>query len=94
MIDRPTTQISLRRFRETIADLRDPVEVSRRDADGNITVLGSWTPYAIRKTEAPNLDLELDLAPKPKVIRSTAEVATIVAPHPVRSVPKPSQRKR
>ena len=91
MIDRPSTQISLRRFRETIADLRHPVEVSRRDADGSMRILGAWQPYQ-QLAEAPSLDLDLD--PVPKVIKSPEEVATVVAPHPVRAVPKPSQRKR
>lgn len=38
-------QMSLRAFRDTIADVRQPVEVSKRDSDGNILVLGFWTPY-------------------------------------------------
>jgi hypothetical protein len=38
-------QISLRAFRGGIGDLREPVEVSRRDGQGNIQVLGFWTPY-------------------------------------------------
>lgn len=45
MIDRPMRQVSLRKFRGEIADLREMVEVSRRDGNGMIRVLGYWTPY-------------------------------------------------
>ena len=38
--------LSLRRFKTDIAQLMEPVEVSRRDPDGNIHILGYWTPYA------------------------------------------------
>jgi hypothetical protein len=46
MNERPMRQLSLRAFRDSIASLRAPVEVSKRDSDGNILVLGYWTPYA------------------------------------------------
>lgn len=45
MNERPMRQISLRAFRDSIADIHQPVEVSRRDGQGNIQVLGYWTPY-------------------------------------------------
>lgn len=38
-------QLSLRKFRDTIADVHEVVEVSRRDPQGNIQILGFWTPY-------------------------------------------------
>ena len=95
MTDRPSTQLSLRRFRETIADLRDPVEVSRRDSDGSMRILGAWTPYPQSQTEAKPLELPLDDEPvAPKVIKTPQEVAAVVRVDPVRAVPKPSQMKR
>jgi hypothetical protein len=37
-------QISLRRFRDSIGDLREPVAVSRRDPEGSYVILGEWHP--------------------------------------------------
>lgn len=45
MNDRPMKTISLRKFRDSIADIHEVVEVSRRTPEGNIHVLGFWTPY-------------------------------------------------
>jgi hypothetical protein len=103
-------QMSLRQFRIQIVDLRAPVEVSRRDNDGNIQVLGFWTPYM---QEAPGAlaipvddegdggfpmgeDSEFDRHPRtaPRLISSPEEVAKTVRINPVRAVPKPSQRRR
>lgn len=36
--------ISLRQFRDSVADLTEPVVVQRRDADGVFHVLGEWRP--------------------------------------------------
>ena len=36
--------ISLRQFRDNIADIAEPVEVQRRDKAGSFQVLGHWTP--------------------------------------------------
>ena len=143
MNERPMRQISLRAFRDSIADLHQPVEVSRRDPEGNIQVLGFWTPYAQSTpdtkpieplapgqvptatitvldgatgavTQAPvtleipvpddlddgafpmSEDSEFDRHPRtaPRIISSPEEAAAVVAPNPVRAVPKPSQRKR
>lgn len=91
-------QVSLRRFRDGIADLREPVEVSLRDGDGHIRVLGYWTPYRPPVPEDhPKVVLDIPVEADPatfRVIRSPGDVATAVRPDPVRSVPKPSQRKR
>lgn len=101
MRDRPMSQMSLRRFRDTIGEIRQPVEVSRRDSEGNIVVLGVWTPYVFearnsmgeitvttKTIESPNTNGE------PAVIRTPAEAAAVVRADPVRAVPKPSQRKK
>lgn len=143
MNERPMRQMSLRAFRDTIATLHQPVEVSKRDSDGNILVLGYWTPYAQHPPEAKPIeplkpgevptatvtvldgatgavtrepvtleipipddvedgafpmaeDSEFDRHPRtaPRIISSPEEAAAVVAPHPVRAVPKPSQRKK
>lgn len=100
--------VSLRKFRGEIPELREPVEVSRRDGDGNLQVLGFWTPYDQPGPAAPILDIpvdaefpvaedsEFDRHPRtaPIVISSPEEVADAVRPDPIRAVPKPSQRKR
>lgn len=39
--------ISLRKFRDSIADLTEPVEVARR-SDCEIQVIGTWTPRIIQ----------------------------------------------
>jgi hypothetical protein len=49
-------QISLRKFREQVADLTEVVEVSKRDGDGNIRILGYWTPYATHPADATPLE--------------------------------------
>ena len=36
--------ISLRKFRDSVGDLDEEVEVARRDSDGNIVVIGRWVP--------------------------------------------------
>jgi len=36
--------ISLHQFRESVASLDEPVQVQRRDGQGNYQVLGTWTP--------------------------------------------------
>lgn len=51
-------QISLRKFRETVADLHEVVEVSKRDTDGNINILGYWTPYMTYPAGASTVPLE------------------------------------
>src|SRR5512147_1908770 len=102
--------ISLRKFRAEIVDIREAVEVSRRDPDGNIQVLGYWTPYmqyapGAKPLEpvAPiedqpltehRLEIPVDDEPRPRVIRTPQEAAAAVNPHPVRAVPKPSAAKR
>lgn len=121
MNDRPIQQMSLRAFRDSVAELRQPVEVSKRGPDGLIRVLGSWTPYKtepianldltedqdqvpggttairggqyVREDRAP-LDLPTDDDHGPKVINSPDDVPAVVEMHPVRAVPKPSQRRR
>jgi hypothetical protein len=45
-------RISLRRLRDTLPDIREVVEVERRDKDGNYQVLGTWTPYMTYPPEA------------------------------------------
>lgn len=52
MIDRPMKTISLRKFRDSITDITAVTEVSLRDADGNIRILGFWTPYATHPVDA------------------------------------------
>lgn len=37
-------QISARQFRTTFASLTEPVSVLRREPDGDIHILGTWTP--------------------------------------------------
>lgn len=98
-------QVSLRKFKNGIAELSEPIEVSLRDGQGNIRVLGFWTPYATpeefvhehrHEIEAlkpldlsPRLEISVD---EPVVIRTPEEVATAVRGDPIRAVPKPSQR--
>jgi hypothetical protein len=72
-------QISLRQFRERIGDLREPVEVSRRDVQGNIQILGYWTPYMTDAPASGQLDLDAVIA-KPVAVAS-----------PVRAFPKAVQ---
>lgn len=36
--------ISLRKFRDSIAQIEEPVEVARRDPSGTIQIIGVWTP--------------------------------------------------
>lgn len=36
--------ISLRQFRDSVADITEPVAVVRRNKDGSITALGAWAP--------------------------------------------------
>lgn len=93
-------QISLRRFRDRIDEISEPVEVSRRDAEGNINILGFWTPYPpgtqlldLGPGRTRVLDLPIDVE-RPRVIRSPEEAAIAVPVHPVRAVPKPSQRRK
>jgi hypothetical protein len=38
--------ISLRQFRDHIADFDEPVQVQRRDAAGNFQILGEWKPLS------------------------------------------------
>ena len=38
--------ISLRQFRDTIADLDEPVTVQRRDTAGNYQIIGEWHPLS------------------------------------------------
>lgn len=45
--------ISMRRFRERAAEITEPVEISVRDAAGNFTVLGQFTPYGRQPTPPP-----------------------------------------
>lgn len=91
--------ISLRKFRTEVADLTDKVEVSRRDGDGNIHLLGFWTPYKgsepvlVRESGQETL-VPLALAPPGPKIISSPEEAAAVAPQGVRAVPKPSQRRK
>lgn len=99
--DRPMRQMSLRAFRDSIADQTSPVEVSKREDDGNIRVLGFWTPYnrhpvaSLGPLPAVRLELPIDDAEVvPVVINSPADVATAIRVDPVRAVPKPSQQKR
>lgn len=49
--------ISLRRFRAEIADIYEEVEVSRRDPEGNIQLLGVWMPYVTYHPDARQLEL-------------------------------------
>jgi len=102
--------ISLRKFRNEIVDLHEPVEVMRRERDGNIQILGSWTPYmtslpgSVSVPEAEPgedvhasvevVDLQLDAAIGPRIIRTPEEAATVAPISPLRAVPKPSQRRK
>lgn len=102
MTERPLPQISLRKFRDEIVDIHHVVEVSRRDPQGNINVLGYWTPYmtypegAVELPEPngiealPVLDLPVDDGPLPRMVRSPEEAAVAVAPT-VRAFPKSAQ---
>jgi hypothetical protein len=56
--------ISLRRFRAEIAETYEAVEVSRRDPEGNIQLLGYWTPY-VTYPDAKPLEPLRDQAPVP-----------------------------
>lgn len=58
-------QMSLRKFRVEIADLREPVDVSRRDPDGNIQILGYWTPYMQYAPDSVSLEPLEDQPPVP-----------------------------
>ena len=49
-------QVSLRKFRDEIADIHEVVEVSRRVEAGNIQILGYWTPYAQSPADATPLE--------------------------------------
>ena len=92
---------ALRKFRDDISNLREPVEVSRRDQSGIIQVLGFWTPYNAhlpdRAVPPPLLDLQLSEDADPatlRIIGSPEQAAAAVRPDPIRAVPKPSQRRR
>lgn len=98
--------ISLSRFRDDIIKFTEAVEVSRKDSDGNIQLLGFWTPY-VRPGAAELLEVSIvttDAAPgemdaggahgfeiKPKVIRTPEEAKVAVASDPVRAFPKDRQ---
>lgn len=56
-------QMSLRAFRDSIATLHQPVEVSKRDGDGNIQVLGFWTPYMQHPPDAKPVPILEDQPP-------------------------------
>ena len=75
-------QMSLRAFRDQTVDLREPVEVSRRDGQGNIQVLGYWTPYA-QHTPGPS-PIEPwkpgDPPPTATISVRSAEGVTVVPP--------------
>lgn len=106
MTERPLPQISLRKFRDEIVDIRQVVEVSRRDPQGNINVLGYWTPYMTYdrtlRVEVPGdvvgtgavepvvLELPVGDEPLPRMVRSPEEAAVAVAPT-VRAFPKSAQ---
>lgn len=105
MIEERTPLVSLTAFRDKLLTYREPVLVSRRDAEGNLQILGFWTPYMQYPPDSAPipgdssgrvtpLDLPVDEPVTPRVIGSPGDVATLVRPDPVRSVPKPSQQKR
>ena len=48
--------ISLRQFRDHIADIGEPVQVQRRDKTGTFHVLGVWQPFLLDLPGAPPLD--------------------------------------
>jgi hypothetical protein len=39
--------ISLRKFRDSIPELGQPTEVVRREPDGTLRTLGTWTPAVV-----------------------------------------------
>lgn len=92
--------ISLRKFRAEIVDLDEPVEVSRRDGEGSIQLLGFWTPYGspegklVVSPVPPHALLKIPVdEPAPKIIRTPEEAAAAVAPT-VRAFPKSTQTAR
>jgi len=82
MNERPMRQISLRAFRGQIADLHQPVEVSKRDGSGNIQVLGYWTPYVQIPDDAKSLKpwQPGDEAPTATISVLSADGETVVPP--------------
>ena len=104
MADRLKT-ISLRQFRERAVDINEPVDIAIRDRDGNLQILGYYTPYATVGPDATSLEplspgsggtvLPLDLEDGVKstagrVIRTPQEAAAAV--RPIHPVPKPSRK--
>jgi len=39
--------ISLRKFRDSIPEVGEAIQVSRRDSDGNYQILGVWQPSVV-----------------------------------------------
>ena len=85
--------ISLRKFRVEIVDLRESVEVSRRDPEGNIQLLGYWTPYSAQSSRVePPLPAELGASRSTGVpIIRTPKEAALAAPVSPRAYSKAAQ---
>jgi hypothetical protein len=85
--------ISLRKFRTEVADLTDQVEVTRRDSDGNIHLLGFWTPYAAKSDQVQlpvrRLEIPVPEPTGPKIVRTPEEAAAAV---PARGEPYPKEQ--
>lgn len=94
-------QISLRQFRERAAEIREQMDIAIRDRDGNLQVIGYYTPYAAPASPAARpLELPVDepeavtegqyvyMAGGPKVIKTPEEAAAAVTWDPSRVVPK------
>ena len=84
--------ISMRKFRDNIADQTEPVIVQRRDKAGYFRPLGVWHPL-----DGPGAsNYQPTLAPDAKVFGDTSRyyIAPVVAEaYPFTPVPKPARRK-
>jgi hypothetical protein len=88
--------ISLRAFAAQVSTLVEPVEVSRRDREGNIQILGYWTPYATVAPDATPLEplvRETERTPGPRMIHTPQEAAAAVTFGRSQPAPKPTKRR-
>jgi len=84
--------ISLRRFRDRAAEIREPVEISLRDPDGNLRIIGFFTPYGAPSVAAVELSVQHEEV-KPHVIKTPKEAAAAAKPTS-RAFPKSAQLRR
>ncbi len=93
-------QLSARRFRVDFPTLTEPVTVLRRDPDGNLTVLGTWSPGQSRPSEtAPDRLAWLESQPGFAWTDAEKELAaangrTLRGFGTPKAAPKPSQSRK